>query len=281
MIKFSKYLPGASMALALALVGNALAAPVTWLYDSRIYANETEIQNLDGSYTYNLTLKNNDVYDIWLGSLYTGDYQARNWVSSIAPWQTFAYSNSIAAGDDWSLAGNSSTWMATFYDDADAPFAGSLGVGQIATLGFTVDGLIDGPISYGYFVRDDYEWNRFTAVGSAVPEPSSLALMALGMLAVLGFSFYRRSLHGKKSAIGMALASGLLLAACQNAPEENSATAAKPRGTAFAAETAEPTPPPQPPLRHHRRFRLGRRAPERCREPDQELGSGFDPGLGR
>jgi tartrate-resistant acid phosphatase type 5 len=253
MIKIRNFLPGAAMVLALS--GNALAAPVSWLYDSRIYANENSVQNLDGSYTYSLQLRNDDVYDIWLASLYTGDYQARNLVSSISPWQTFAYTNPLTAGEDWSLAGNASTWMATFYDDADAPFAGSLGVGQTATLSFTVDGAIAGPIEYGYFVRDDYEWNRFTAVGSAVPEPSSMALMAVGVLALMGWSlrrklpaggiarFFRSRGPGRVAPLlATGLACALVVAGCQSASEES----ASPKGLAYAADIVdgdEPVPP--------------------------------------
>ena len=98
--------------------------------------------------TYALNLTNLDEATIWLAGFYTGAFQARDLQSSLGAWQIDAYTQYVAAGEDWSLpdaAGDS--WVAFFYD-ADA--SGSLAAGQSATVGFTLDGTLSESIRFGY-----------------------------------------------------------------------------------------------------------------------------------
>jgi len=168
---------------ALALAAAAHAVPVTWDHDSRLQVSETAASNADGSYTYTLEMANRETTGIWFAAFYTGGFQAYDFASSSADWAANAYAMYAPAGEDWSLPGAADGWAAAFYD-TDGPDVASLAAGASATVSFTVAGKLDAPVRFGYFTEGDYEWNRYSAVGAAVPEPSTLALLGLGLLLI-------------------------------------------------------------------------------------------------
>ena len=86
---------------------------------------------------------------------------------------------------DWNIPGLGGSWFAGFFN-LSWQDAAELLVGQTAQIGFTVDGQLGDDTYYGYWVQNDYEWNRFTSVGIAslvsASEPAVMLLMGPGLV---------------------------------------------------------------------------------------------------
>ena len=180
--------------LFIGLMGIADATPISWSYASVINVQGSEIDNMDGTWTYTFNITNTDNTAIWFANLYTYGFEPYDFISSITEWQENAYSQLTYDGQEWNIAGLGDSWFAGFFNNNFPQFA-LLDIGNTATIGFAVMGQIANPIYYGYWIQNDYDLNRFTAVGIAnmnpnqVPEPSTLLIVGTGLA---GLRFLRK-----------------------------------------------------------------------------------------
>jgi hypothetical protein len=175
------------MVSVLGLMSGKSDAYVSWTYDSVIDVKGFETDNMDGTWTYDFTITNTDSAAIYFTSIYTLGFEAYDMTSSIPEWEKEAYTQFTNDGADWNIAGLGDSWFAGYFNRS-YPEIALLGVGETATVGFTIAGQLNSPAYYAYWIQDDWEWNRYTAVGKAdiVPEPSTLFLFGIGVLGLVG-----------------------------------------------------------------------------------------------
>lgn len=179
---------GAIAFASLGISSRVEAAPVTSTHAPQITFATQALEQSDGSWLHEVQVTNHEAVGIWFLNVYTGTSMAYDISASLPEWEANAYIDYAFVGADWSLPGSPDSWTLGFFD-ALGPDEASLLSGMSMTLSFRTDAPLSSPLAYGYQVQGFSEWNTYTAIGpEAVPEPSALALMGLGLLALAGLA---------------------------------------------------------------------------------------------
>ena len=187
------------LGIAVCLVLTAKAGYVTWDYASKIDVVMNEINVGGGWFTYDFALTNNDDQDIWFAGIYSYNLEPQKRYSDLLSWNNNAYTEFTVDNGSYNIqALGGDSWFAG-YHNSDYPQRADLAVGATAHVGFSTMGQITRDVYYGYWVKDKYVDNHYTAVGIArkggstnVPEPATLFLLSFGIMAIGGCRFVRK-----------------------------------------------------------------------------------------